>query len=279
MHAQWSTDENNTPIVGRLSRRGLLKMGLGMAGSAMLGSLLAACVTERDDSDAPAAESGDDGADEEIASDPVDDDDTEEVSEDSKDDDDDRHDDAPDDRDFEQFVEDWQEEYEMFELPELDLASSEVEIQGQAYDVWAYENTWVGEVTDDLFIAFSIEEGYSEGSGEISAYACDSGDASVYLTGELQDGEADLDDCVDKIELALVDGEITGTITLEGEEPLSFDAAPAEGDAGLYRTETIEMGELEIVTRWVVLEDGRRRGGRKCRNPWTGDCMWCPVPK
>jgi hypothetical protein len=261
-----------------LSRRSLVKFGVGLVGSAMIGSSLAACAT-REDEDAPAAEAADDSADEEIASDPVDDDDIEEASEDSKDDGDDRDDDASDDEDFEQFVEDWNEEYEMFELPELDLDSSEVEIQGQTYDVWAYENTWVGEVTDDLFIAFSIDGGYSEGSGEISAYACDSGDASVYLTGELQDGEADLDDCVDKIELALVDGEITGTLTLEGEEPLSFDAVPAEGDAGLYRTETIEMGELEIVTRWVVLEDGRRRGGRKCRNPWTGDCMWCPVPK
>jgi hypothetical protein len=253
-------------------------MGLAMAGSAVLGASLAACVTERDDTDAQADEPDDDSGENETAS-ASEDNDADDVSEVSEDADDDRADDASDDRDFEQFVEDWQEEYEMFELPELDLDSSEVEIQGQSYDVWTYKNTWVGEVTDDLFIAFSIEEGYSEGAGEISAYACDSGDASVYLTGELQDGEADLDDCVDKIVLSLDGDEITGTLTLEDQEPLSFVAIPAEGDAGLYRTETIEMGELEIVTRWVVLEDGRRRGGRKCRNPWTGDCMWCPVPK
>jgi hypothetical protein len=278
MHNPGNRSTNGTLTTGQLSRRGLLKIGLGLAGSAVIGATLAACAT-REDEEAPAAESDDDGAAEEIASEPEDDPDDDEVPEGSDDDSDDRHDDATDDMDFEQFVEEWNEEYEMFELPELDLDRSEVEIQGETYDVWAYQNTWVGEVTDDLFIAFSIDEGYSEGSGEISAYACDSGDASVYLTGELQDGEADLDDCVDKIELALVDEEITGTLTLEGQEPLSFVAIPAEGDAGLYRTETIEMGELEIVTRWVVLEDGRRRGGRKCRNPWTGDCMWCPVPK
>jgi hypothetical protein len=279
MNTQWAPDELNVTTPRSLTRRSALKMGLAMAGSALFGASLAACVTERDDTDAPAAGPDDDDGDDEVASASEDDDGTEEVAETSDGADDDRHDDAPDDRDFEQFVEDWLEEYEMFELPELDLASSEVEIQGQTYDVWAYQNTWVGEVTDDLFIAFSIEEGYSEGTGEISAYACDSEDASVYLTGELQDGEADLDDCVDKIVLSLDGDEITGMLTLEDQEPLSFVAVPAEGDAGLYRTETIEMGELEVVTRWVVLEDGRRRGGRKCRNPWTGDCMWCPAPK
>jgi hypothetical protein len=145
--------------------------------------------------------------------------------------------------------------------------------------VWTYENTWVGEVTDDLFIAFSIDEGYSEESGDVSAYACDSGDASVYLTGELVDGEADLDDCVDKIELAIGEGEITGTLTLQGEEPQSFVAVPSSGDAGLYRSESIEKGEIEFTVRWVVLEDGRQRGGIKCRNPWTGDCFQCPSPR
>jgi hypothetical protein len=279
MNTPLGTDELNVTRPRSLTRRSVLKMGLALTGSAVFGASLAACVTERDDADAPAAEAADDSADEEIASDPGDDDGTDEVSEHSKDDDDERYDRAAVEAEYEQFVEDWYEEYEMFELPELDLASSEVEIQGQTYDVWAYQNTWVGEVTDDLFIAFSIEEGYSEGAGEISAYACDNGEASVYLTGELQDGEADLDDCVDKIVLSLDGDEITGTLTLEDQEPLTFVAIPAEGDAGLYRTETIEMGELEVVTRWVVLEDGRRRGGRKCRNPWTGDCMWCPVPK
>ncbi len=274
MHARWNAFEAKTPIRGRLSRRSLLKFGLALSATASTTSLLAACATRQDD-DAPAAEPEADTDDDDSAAEPTEDDAAAE-----RDDEADEIETQPgDDFDVEQLIDDWLEEFELFELPELDLDSLEVEIQGETYDVWAYENTWVGEVTEDLFIAFSIEEGYSQGSGEISAYACDSGDTSVYLTGELVDGEADLDDCVDKIQLSLDDGEITGTLTLQGEEPHSFVAIPADGNAGLYRTETIEMGEIGITTRWVVLEDGRKRGGRKCRNPWTGDCMFCPVPK
>jgi hypothetical protein len=266
MHTQWSEVDDSTLLAGRLNRRSFLKLGLGVAGTASVTSILAACASQ-DDEEAPAADSDDGGDDIAADSDDHDDGDVDEVAK------------PDDDFDVEQLIDDWLEEFEPFEAPELDLERLEVEIQGETYDVWAYENTWVGEVTDDLFIAFSIQEGSSEGSGEVSAYACDSGDASVYLTGELVDGEADLDDCVDKIQLSLVDGEVTGTITLEGEEPLSFVAVPSDGDAGLYRAETIEMGEIEITTRWVVLDDGRQRGGRKCRNPWTGDCMYCPVPR
>lgn len=269
---------DDTLSKAQLSRRTLLKFGFGLAGSAALGTSLAACVSERDDADSPAAEPDDD----DVTPEPEDGDDTAEVASASDADADDEPSElsrAEAEEAYEEYVEEWLEEYEMFELPELDISASEIEIQGETYDVWSYQNTWVGEVTDDLFIAFSIDESYAGGSGEIAAYACDSGDTSVYLEGELQDGEADLDDCVDKIELSVDGDEITGTLTLEDQEPLDFVAFPAEGDAGLYRAETIEMGDIEVTTRWVVLEDGRQRGARKCRNPWTGDCMWCPRPR
>ncbi len=270
MRSQGNADTHHTLSEAQLSRRSLLKFGFGLASSAVVGISLAACVT-RDDSEAPAAEPDDGQSDD--APESTDNDDAETNVQPS----DLSH--AEAEEAYEEYVEEWLEEYEMFELPELDITASEIDIQGETYDVWSYQNTWVGEVTDDLFIAFSIDEGYAGGSGGIAAYACDSGDTSVYLEGELTGGEADLDDCVDRIELSIDGDEITGTLTLEDQEPLDFVALPAEGDAGLYRAETIEMGDLEVTTRWVVLEDGRQRGARKCRNPWTGDCMWCPVPK
>jgi hypothetical protein len=275
---QRTPDGLNARTTRGLSRRAVLKFGLGMAGSAALGATLAACVSDRDDDEAAAEPVSDDDdatieaeveADDEAAADAGDDSDDlrSEMSREEA------------EAEYERYVEEWLEEYEMFELPEFSPEMDEVEIQGMTYDVWPYENTWVGEVTDDLFIAFSIDESYSGGSGEISAYACDSGDTSVYLTGELESGEAELDDCIDKIELTLDGDEIRGTLTLEDAEPLSFVAHPSENDAGLYRAETVEMGDIEVTTRWVVLADGRQRGARKCRNPWTGDCMWCPVAK
>ena len=227
-----------------LSRRSLLKLGMGTAGAAALGAVLAACGSD----DAGDAAVFDADAD-------------------------------PADIDIDQFVDEWLEVYDPVEISELDVENMQAQLDGETYDVWAYENTWVGEVTDDVFIAISVDDGDLEGSGEVAAYACGGDDVSVYLTGELVDGAADLDDCVDKIELAVVDGEITGTLTLEGGAPQPFVAARSTGNAGLYRAESVERGDIEFTARWVVLGDGRQRGGRKCRNPWTGDCMWCPQPK
>ncbi len=278
MNIQQSPDGMYVRANQLLTRRSVLKLGFGLAGSATLGLTLAACVSDSDDEEAAAEPVT---TDDEAALDDEDDEDDEGAPEPADDTDDDQSgmSRAEAEAEYEQYVEEWLEEYDMFEMPDFSPDMSEVEILGDSYDVWPYENTWVGEVTDDLFIAFSISEGYSDGSGEVSAYACDSGDTSVYLTGELEDGEAELDDCIDKIELSINGDEITGTLTLQDSEPLSFVALPSENDAGLYRAETVEMGDIEVTTRWVVLSDGRVRGARKCRNPWTGDCMWCPVPK
>lgn len=229
----------------QLSRRTVLRLGLGVVGSAAVGAVLTACGTGSDDG-GPALFDGDA---------------------------------VGDDADLEALFDEWLEHYEPVEITDLDVERLEVELQGETYEVWAYENTWVGEVTEDVFIAVSITDRDATGAGEVAAYACDSDEVSVYLTGDLVDDEATLDDCVDKIRFVLNNDEIAGTLTLQGSDPVPFVARPATGDAGLYRTETIEVGEIGFTPRWVVLPDGRQRGGRKCRNPWTGDCMWCPVPK
>ena len=252
---------------GRVSRRRLVKCGLGVFGATAFASLIAACTTDGDGS-SPTQPNDDTGDDDDI---------------DARSDEDFAQDDgaasADEEFDEEQFIEDWLAEYELPELPELDPESLRADIEGESQTVTAYENTWVGEVTDDLFIAFSLGDDYPARSGQIAAYACDSGDTVVYLTGDLEDDEAVLDDCVDKIELTIVDDEITGTLTLEDQDPLPFVAEPATGEAGLFAADPIQRGDIEITMRWVVLADGRQRGGRKCRNPWTGDCMWCPQPR
>jgi hypothetical protein len=222
-----------------LTRRSLLKLGLAAAGTSALSAVLAACGDDTDD-DASVRD---------------------------------------DDVDLDQYVEEWLEEYDPIDIGELDVENQQAILDGETHDVWAYENTWVGEVTDDVFVAISIADGDVEGSDEVAAYACGDDDVSVYLTGELVNGEADLDDCIDKIQFAVVDDQITGTLTLEGGEPQRFVAERATGNAGLYRAETLERGAIGMTARWVVLADGRQRGGFKCRNPWTGDCMTCPRPK
>jgi hypothetical protein len=86
---------------------------------------------------------------------------------------------------------------------------------------------------------------------------------------------ASLADDEASLEFELIDGEVTGTVTLAGEDPASFSAEEATGVAGVYVAEHA-IDNIDVVARWIVLADRQQRGGPFCRicHP-DGRCIWC----
>lgn len=163
-------------------------------------------------------------------------------------------------------------------LPDLDLVSMEADALDRTFEADAYDNTYVGEVTDDMFISVSLDSRYTNQAEGVSVYVCDSDDVSVYMTGEIEDGNIAIsEDSVD-VDLNLADDEVTGTVTVNGGDPQSVTATQATGDAGLYQAAEMD-GDVEILMRWIVLEDGRQRGDWICCPKPTGGSTqcWCCV--
>lgn len=211
-------------------------------------------------------------------SDSVEDDDETDAAEpeDQADDADTSSDDPPEDS-VDELIAALPDGFEPPELAELDLETQEAVIASEAVQAEPYENTYVGEVTDDLFIAVSLGGRYPQDSDEITVYLCDNV-LSVYLSGDLdQNDEAILTDDEAEVEIAITDDEITGTVTLSGEDPMSFTAVEASGDAGLYAAE-LDVDGVEIIPRWIVLSDGRQRGNNICCaiHPRTGQRVCYP---
>ena len=170
-------------------------------------------------------------------------------------------------------------------IPYLDLDTLESEFEGETLQAESLEGlrsgstTYVGEAAGQpgLFIAVSHVEGdpnqteEEEQLPEIVVYLCDGeigtqGDISLWLTGEFNEtGTTLTHEEVEGTEfkLALVDGEFLGVARLPDEEAsIPFVTAEATGDAGLYQAET-EVDEEEMTVRWIVLPDGRQRGGKE----------------
>jgi hypothetical protein len=163
-------------------------------------------------------------------------------------------------------------------LPDLDLVSMEADALDRTFEAEAYDNTYVGEVTDDMFISVSLDSRYTDQAEGVSVYVCDSDDVSVYMTGEIDDGNIAIsEDSVD-VDLTLADDEVTGTVTVDGGDPQSITATQASGDAGLYQAAEMD-GDVEVLMRWIVLEDGRQRGDWICCPKPTGGSTqcWCCV--
>lgn len=152
------------------------------------------------------------------------------------------------------------DDFEPFETPQLDVETLQAEFPDGPVNAEAYRNTWVGEVTDEIYIGISLDSQYTGREQGVAVYLCDNEDIGIYLTGELDsDDEAHLTDEDANVELALVDEEFTGTIRLPDHDPVSFTAEEASDSAGLYIAEH-ETDEVEMTGRWVVLPDGNQRG-------------------
>ena len=250
----------------------------GIGSLATISGLLAACTTQRADDDEPEAEA-EAATDDAPEVDDVDDED-EPVDEPDDDGDDtadveDEVDDAAE-ADDDPFA-DVRENFEPFDQQELDLETLEVEFPDGPTTAEPWDNTWVGQVTDDLFIGIRIADAYGDDPREVTAYLCDN-DFWAVLDGELVDDAATLSDEDTEVSLELIDDEITGSVTLAGQGPIDFSAEPASGDAGVYVAAT-ELDEVEVTGRWIVLEDGQQRGTEICCSfaccPPIGACWPC----
>jgi hypothetical protein len=150
-------------------------------------------------------------------------------------------------------------ESEEADVPQLDLATLEAEAPGMTVQAQPVDNAFVGEVTDDIFIAIAPDQLPAAEADEVMAYLCDDEGLAIVMTGELgDDGTATLSEEQATVELAVTGDQIAGSVTLDGEQIGQFTATAATGEAGLY--EVTGLPE-DSWARWVVLEDGRQRGG------------------
>ena len=162
------------------------------------------------------------------------------------------------------------DDFDPFETSELNLETLEAEIPSGTLQAEPLENTYVGEVTDELFVGISFTEDDTGQPDEIAAYLCDGNEIAIWLVGEYEVGCVTLVGEEDEVKLAMVDDEFLGAASLADEESVPFLAAEATGDGGLYQA-VAEVDEVEVTARWIVLSDGRQRGTSIC---CTGGC--CP---
>jgi hypothetical protein len=144
--------------------------------------------------------------------------------------------------------------------PALDVEARTAESDGVEMEVTATGGdgtTWVAALDEDLFVAV-VDEG--EGTDrQVLAFLCDGDTVAEWLTAEEAADEITLTGNGTTMQVALTDDEATGTVTVDGGEPVHFTAEPATGDAGLYQGETLE-GDTRHTGAWIVLDDGRQRG-------------------
>jgi hypothetical protein len=259
-------------------RRFVLLAGLGSL--ATVSGLLASCAerdADDDDDDIEDAAATDD--DPEPESDDEPDEDDEEVVD--PDDDDEVGDDVPDDDadadvdNAEDDIDEIPEDFEPFDTPELDLETREAQLGEQVVTAEPWDNTWVGEVTDSWFIGITVADAYGSDPRETTVYLCDN-DRGIVLNGEFPADEdtTSLSNDEAEVELTLIDDEITGTVSINGQDPESFDAEAATDDAGVYVAAT-EVDEVEVAARWIVLADGRQRGTSVCCAMGPGGIVVC----
>lgn len=146
-------------------------------------------------------------------------------------------------------------------VPELDVEMSQADTPAGAVDAErAGEETYVGEVTEDLYISVALDEGIdAAGPQQVLVYVCD-GQHAEYLLGEIGMETATLEGEALDVELSLADGVVSGAVILDDEEPRPFTANEASGDAGLYAA-SFDFEGYDYRPVWVVLPDGSQRGG------------------
>lgn len=142
---------------------------------------------------------------------------------------------------------------------ELDLKTLQTETPAgtvTAERIWE-ENTYVGAVDENLYIAVSFPES-PDTAQEATIYLCD-GEIAEHLTGEVGAGTNMLEGELRDVEFSIADGVVSGEVIQDGEEPRHFMANEVTGDAGLYTAAFTFEGD-EYRPYWVVLSDGSQRG-------------------
>ena len=121
----------------------------------------------------------------------------------------------------------------------------------------AQSGSYVGHVAgSDAFVAIVAD------GEEVLAFVCDGEELVVWLRGAMaEDGSLTLHSATESIILeAQLDADSAqGSLTLEDGQQLTFSAATAEGEAGLYRAEETING-ADYVGGWIVDPQGEQRG-------------------
>jgi hypothetical protein len=145
---------------------------------------------------------------------------------------------------------------------ELDLASLEAEIDAGTLRAQPVPNSFVGAVTDDLFVAVALDD--SGGGGQVATvYVCDGAGVSTWLRGAVAADEptrlGGFEDGA-SVEFVVAGDAVHGhVVTAQHGGPQYFEAVPASGEAGLYRAEDTLEGD-DYVGGWIVLDDGNQQG-------------------
>jgi hypothetical protein len=118
----------------------------------------------------------------------------------------------------------------------------------------ATPNAFVGAIPGtDAFIALTTKNGSSV------SYICDSKQVSTWFSGPVAGNALDITATNgNHLKANLAASGATGTVTLGGKD-FAFTAAPAQGDAGLFRAEQ-EVNGGKVVGGWIVAQDGQQRG-------------------
>lgn len=118
----------------------------------------------------------------------------------------------------------------------------------------AVPNAFVGSIPGtDAFIALTTTNGSS------LSYVCDSKQIASWFSGPVASNAIDLTATNgDKLKASLAPTGATGTLTVGGKD-FPFTAAPAKGDAGLYRADQ-DVNGGKVVGGWIVNTDGQQRG-------------------
>ena len=105
----------------------------------------------------------------------------------------------------------------------------------------------------------------------VLAYVCDGKAVAAWFKGKLEDGGGVALTSADGARLTgrIDGGTLAGTVVLPGgASPLAFSAGSVESPAGLYRARGQVRGE-PAVGGWIVLADGRQRGGIRTTTGFT----------
>jgi hypothetical protein len=118
----------------------------------------------------------------------------------------------------------------------------------------AIPNAFVGTIPGtDAMIALTTTNGTS------LSYVCDSKQVSTWFSGPVSANALDITAANgNHLKATLAASGATGTVTLGGKD-FPFTAAPAKGDAGLFRAEQ-EINGGKLVGGWIVNTDGQQRG-------------------
>jgi hypothetical protein len=115
-------------------------------------------------------------------------------------------------------------------------------------------NAFIGTVPGtDAFVALTTTGGSS------LSYVCDAKQISTWFGGPVTNNALDITAANgNHLKATLATSGATGTLTLAGKD-FPFTAAPAKGDAGLFRAEQ-EVSGSKVIGGWILSGDGQQRG-------------------